>query len=417
MRLSGTKTNSINQYRGLGNQLWDLGGSRPSLDLNFADSKSLVDATTGQSLVTFTRASSGTYVGSDGVVKTAVTNLLLRSEEFDNVAWVKFNSTISTNTTTSPIGTQTADSLVETSTNTTHVVYQDYSTTRVGTYAYSIYLKANQRTRVQLILSDSGVNNVNALFNLSAGAVISQANSGTGSGVSATIQEVGSGWYRCTLAGSPANSLTAIRPHVYLLDSANNQVYAGDGTSGIYLWGAQLEAGAFPTSYIPTTSATVTRAADVASITGSNFASWYNASASTIYSEAASSFGAAVAGYLYTIGSNYNNSITFLRQNNFQPTGEVRAASVSEYGPTGDAATWTGTSSNKSALAISPTSGRQASNGLLASGGDDTSISIPAVTSMTLGSLAGSFYFNGTIKRLVYWGQRLPNNVLQAITQ
>jgi hypothetical protein len=254
MRLSGTKTNSINQYRGLGNQLWDLGGSRPSLDLNFADSKSLVDATTGQSLVTFTRASSGTYVGSDGVVKTAVTNLLLRSEEFDNVAWVKFNSTISTNTTTSPIGTQTADSLVETSTNTTHVVYQDYSTTRVGTYAYSIYLKANQRTRVQLILSDSGVNNVNALFNLSAGAVISQANSGTGSGVSATIQEVGSGWYRCTLAGSPANSLTAIRPHVYLLDSANNQVYAGDGTSGIYLWGAQLEQSSTVGEYIPTTS-------------------------------------------------------------------------------------------------------------------------------------------------------------------
>jgi hypothetical protein len=82
MRLSGTKTGAINQYRGLGNQLWDLAGNRPSLDLPFADNKSLVDATTGANLVDFTRASSGTYVDSEGVIRTATTNLLLRSEEF-----------------------------------------------------------------------------------------------------------------------------------------------------------------------------------------------------------------------------------------------------------------------------------------------------------------------------------------------
>jgi hypothetical protein len=68
---------------GLGNQLWDLAGNRPSLDLPFADNKSLVDATTGANLVDFTRASSGTYVDSEGVIRTATTNLLLRSEEFD----------------------------------------------------------------------------------------------------------------------------------------------------------------------------------------------------------------------------------------------------------------------------------------------------------------------------------------------
>jgi len=74
MRLSGTLSRTISTSRGLGNQLWDLAGNRPSLDLPFADNKSLVDATTGQNLVTFTRASSGTYVDSQGVIRTATTN-------------------------------------------------------------------------------------------------------------------------------------------------------------------------------------------------------------------------------------------------------------------------------------------------------------------------------------------------------
>jgi hypothetical protein len=89
MRTLATKARAINQYNGLGNQLWDLAGNRPSLDLPFADNKSLVDATTGANLVDFTRASSGTYVDSEGVIRTATTNLLLRSEEFDTT-WTNF---------------------------------------------------------------------------------------------------------------------------------------------------------------------------------------------------------------------------------------------------------------------------------------------------------------------------------------
>ena len=87
MRLSGTKATAIHQYRGLGSQLWDLAGVRPSLDLPFADQKSLIDATTGSNLVDFTRASSGTYVGSDGLIKTATTNLLLQSEDLTVSPW------------------------------------------------------------------------------------------------------------------------------------------------------------------------------------------------------------------------------------------------------------------------------------------------------------------------------------------
>jgi len=100
MRLSGTKATAIHQYRGLGSQLWDLAGVRPSLDLPFADEKSLVDATTGSNLVDFTRASSGTYVGSDGLIKTATTNLLLQSEDF-STTWLG-TAAVTTNTADSP---------------------------------------------------------------------------------------------------------------------------------------------------------------------------------------------------------------------------------------------------------------------------------------------------------------------------
>ena len=74
MRASGTKANSTNQYRGLGDQLYDLGGARPTLDLNFANNESLVDSVTGKNLVTHTRASSATYADGDGVIQSATTN-------------------------------------------------------------------------------------------------------------------------------------------------------------------------------------------------------------------------------------------------------------------------------------------------------------------------------------------------------
>ena len=78
MRANGTKANSTNQYRGLGDQLYDLGGARPTLDLNFANNESLVDSVTGKNLVTHTRASSATYADGDGVIQSATTNTVRR---------------------------------------------------------------------------------------------------------------------------------------------------------------------------------------------------------------------------------------------------------------------------------------------------------------------------------------------------
>ena len=77
-----------------------------SLDLPFARTKTL------DPRITFTRASSGTYVGADGLIKSAVTNLVLRSEEFNNAAWTKTSATVTANAATAPNGTLTADKLI-----------------------------------------------------------------------------------------------------------------------------------------------------------------------------------------------------------------------------------------------------------------------------------------------------------------
>ncbi|TFH07275.1 MAG: hypothetical protein E4H07_09315, partial [Nitrosomonadales bacterium] len=115
------------------NSLWTRARAVPSLDLRFADNKSLVDATTGAQLVTFTRASSGTYVDSQGVIRTAVTNLLLRSEEFDNASWAKIAVTVLANQIQSPIGTLTADEIIEDSSTGNHYVTGSFASSVSGT--------------------------------------------------------------------------------------------------------------------------------------------------------------------------------------------------------------------------------------------------------------------------------------------
>jgi hypothetical protein len=269
---------------------------------------------------------------------------------------------------------------------------------------FSVFAKKGTEDIIYL-RAFAALGQANVGFNLTSGTVVAEALGGVG-----RIAAYPNGWYRCTMIFTPTAATGSLG--IYLRDTVTNT-----GSGSLYLWGAQLEAGAFPTSYIATTTAAATRAADVVSITGANFSSWYNQTASTIYSEAASSSGAAYTGNVYGFGTSFNDSISHYRQVDFQPVARVRTAGADEYGAIGNGPIWTGTSTNKFALALTTVSGRQASNGALASGSDDSSIVFPTVSSVSLGNAFTSGYFNGTIKRLVYWGQRLPNNVLQAITQ
>jgi hypothetical protein len=228
--------------------LWRRAQAIPSLDLRFAENKSLVDATTGSNLVTFTRASSGTFVGSDGVLRTAVTNLLLRSEEFDNASWTKVRSSITANAIVAPNGTLTADKLVENTDNNTHVIEQAATLPDNVNVIYGFYVKKAERSIARIQFLNKANTACRAYFNVDTGVVSDQSNA-TGS-----IVNVGDGWYQCSISFSSGSGATATSGLIGPAVVAGTASYTGDGTSGIYLWGAQLEQSSTVGEYIPTTS-------------------------------------------------------------------------------------------------------------------------------------------------------------------
>lgn len=165
-------------------------------------------------------------------------NLLTYTEQFDNAVWTKVGATVSANTTVAPDGTTTADKIVENTSTGGHVALTAITTTAAA-YTYSVYAKSAGRNWLLLYNLTAGYY---AYFNLSTGSI-----GGTvGSPVTSCV-DVGNGWYRCSItqtATAASNNFAAY------LGSANGvNSYTGDGTSGIYIWGAQLELGSTATAY------------------------------------------------------------------------------------------------------------------------------------------------------------------------
>ncbi len=213
------------------------------------------------------------------LIEEARTNSFTYSSDFSDATWTKTNATITANTIVAPDGTLTGDKLVETTTaNSAHQVYKG-TTLTAAPYTFSFYAKAAERTWC-VVYFDSGFSA--AYINLANGTVGSNP-----SGYAITVTSVGNGWYRiaATRTATAATWYTAIE----LATADNVRTYTGDGFSGIFIWGAQLEAGSFATSYIPTVASSVTRNADAASMTGTNFSSWFNNGEGTLYAEASTS--------------------------------------------------------------------------------------------------------------------------------
>lgn len=198
------------------------------------------------------------------LVEPQRTNLYLRSQEFDNASWTKSNTTVNANQTASPDGTTTAEKLndiISGSSNDYLLNVQSALSYTSGTpYTVSFYAKNIDRRYmyIRFVPNAFGVNKY-AYFDLQNG-VISKLDSGA----TATITSVGDGWYRCT-ATYTATVTTSTIYGVYIGLSADglNNFYVNPSVKSVYIWGAQLEAGSYTTSYIPTTSASVTRNADV----------------------------------------------------------------------------------------------------------------------------------------------------------
>jgi hypothetical protein len=186
------------------------------------------------------------------------TNALTYSEDFTQADWPKQNTIVTANATTSPDGTQNADKLIANTTNARHLIFQAITTS--NTHTFTTYAKAGENSFLIMRL-DADSPEVKNWFNLSNGTV------GTSQGGSPTITSVGNGWYRCSMQYTPSTS-SNIYAVLYTAKTDGVEAFAGNDSDGTYIWGAQLEASSYPTSYIPTTSSSATRVVDACFKTG-----------------------------------------------------------------------------------------------------------------------------------------------------
>ena len=189
--------------------------------------------------LTFTRASNGTRIDSDGNVEVVPWNIVTYSEDFTNAVWNTYSgSSITANDATAPNGTTTADRL-NSSTNIFSGIYQSMGTLPTNVYTYSIYVKAGTNTYFYML--GQGSSSQYAFFNLNTGVVGNTANID-----SASIESVGNGWYRCQIQKT-GNAVEMF------IGSSNIQNFTPTASGTVYLWGAQVNIGSTAKPYFPTT--------------------------------------------------------------------------------------------------------------------------------------------------------------------
>ena len=353
----------------------------------------LLTATTNQPRFDFnpiTRVSLGLLMEQQSI------NLLTYSSDYTNAVWAKTNATATSAYTISPDGTLNAQLLTATA-NGGHI--DNYHAMVSGTtYTFSVFAKAG--TSDNLYFTMGNVRN-GPTFTFSTATWSTVANWTT------TVQAVGNGWYRIS-ASTASNS------------TQSNTMQMGIGTSGqtVLIFGAQSEALAFPTSYIPTVASQVTRAQDFATMTGTNFSSWFNNNQGTVYC----SFDVASSGtnspYMapwgidngsvvgYDIQKNSGNSaVTAYEGNAVIPNiGSITAINTTQ----------------QSIYTFNNTSGSLGFSGILNGGtvGSTTAQPLSYIpTQMSLGAMRSSNYgITGHIRKFAYYPIATTSAQLQALT-
>jgi len=370
------------------------------------------DPTTGESLGLLVEESRTNYI-ADSSFQNFGSSVV-------NNQWFEVSSSfdVTSNQVVSPDGgTNAASYYINTGTGYQATQYRTGLATGTN-YVFSVFVKAGAVSDdVTLFLGgDITVNYIRAVFTLTgAGSYSGSVFNGTAVVASnPTIQDVGNGWYRCTLYAtftSPTNVTSLIYPGLF-----NSQA---EGTT-TYVWGAQLEAGSFPTSYIPTEGSTVTRAADVASITGTNFSSWYNDSEGTVFADSvASADTEAVLSRLLALSDNTaTNRILLYRSGSTQ----LAQALISSGGSTSASfaeGTWESSTSLKTALGYALDNYCASFGGSVETNDDSGALPV-GINQLNIGKIetsSSSLFWNNCISRITYWPTRLSNDTLQTITQ
>jgi hypothetical protein len=322
---------------------------------------------------------------------------VLRSEEFDNASWTQNNITVSANNIVAPNGTTTAEKITETVANNEHNALQAVTVASSTAYTLTCYAKKGERNFLALSPTAPGVANYYTWFNLDIGTIGTNA-----SGNTATITNVGNGWYRCSVSRATGASQTTINVKLGISNTDPTSSYTGDGTSGIYIWGAQLEASSAVTPYIPTTTAAV-------SVFES---SWYNQAEGTVFAEGAISN---TGNNRFVVGINngtVNEEIGLYWTSGFATL--VTDNGVTQGNSFGGSVTANARTLHAFGYKLNDMRGYGNGTALIAI----STGTVPTTDRMNIGRRDdSSFWLNGTIKRLTFWPTRLSNTVLQQITQ
>lgn len=354
------------------------------------------------------------------LMEASRTNLALQSQDLATshalAALLAFGSGSIANATAAPDGTVTADKIVEDTATTTHRIRQatDVTIASGNVVSFSFFVKAAERTRCRLRITESTFASAYEVsFNLGTGTIGTATTTGVASGGTSRIQALPNGWYRVAISAALNGGFLAARCLLELEDASGNNGYTGDGVSGLFAWGEQIEVGAFASSYIPTTTTSIARTACSAIRTlGSEF----SATAGTVVVAGRASGGQDPAN-----GNHFwefDNLTAAERIRFFRALGSDTARTQYTAASATQAlldATFVNLTAFKAATAWAANDFASSFNGAAVL--TDAAGTVPTATALGLGvSPVGADNCNGHILRFDYWPSRLPNNMLQQLS-
>jgi hypothetical protein len=336
------------------------------------------------------------------LVEPSAQNLYQRSEDFTNAYWSKVNSSVSGNQAVAPDGTSTAGKLIMNNGILPNAANQSgFNRAEVVTssaYRFSMFAKSAEFTGFRV--RENAVEGSFLDINLSNGAI---TNGSVAQFISPLAENYGNGWYRISWT-SP--TITNLNKYTIRVGST------GDGVSGIFVWGAQVETGTVATSYIPTTTQAITRGADV--ITKSGIASLIGQTEGTIYAEL--DFSRAIASIAIILGNPSNENFRIRKAANFSVL--VQAVNT----PSGAVTLFTSPAASagiyKVAFGYKNGDYAMSINGAaVLTSSISTNFPVNGLNVISLGeSIGGVPYFNDRMRAVALYPNRLSNAELIALT-